>query len=331
MRTHLPFPALCYLAAAMASGQTVPVRITAGATSSITKHIPVSSREIYTVETSAGQTLLVDLENGDGEVQVLGPGATKPLPSVELAGPTTWMNLLAKPGSYQIAVRTKSKKPYDLLITLMDPHDPRLDPGVTPDQVSLDLGAFGGKAKLTPQRFTPLLTGELDDGWPAHLSVQNEKIEFNIMSFEGLKKRMARDPEWTKALGRLEAALQPGAKMVPPEQLPPGYADAALMLGAREEMVENQSFRALRYVGHFAQDKSPPSNPMSYILQGVSHDGRYFIMMRARCSHPSLAKPGASTPAALREVARRLAAAAPDSFKPSLTQLDAVARSLKLP
>src|SRR5258708_37622742 len=70
MRTHLLFPALCYLAAAVASGQTVPVRITAGATVSITNHDHASSREIYTVAASAGQTLLVDLENGEGEVQV---------------------------------------------------------------------------------------------------------------------------------------------------------------------------------------------------------------------------------------------------------------------
>ena len=331
MRTHLLFTALSYLAAAMASGQTVPVRITAGATWSIIKHVPASSREIFTVAASAGQTLLVDLENGEGEVEVLGPGVPKPLPSVELAGPADWMNVLAKPGTYQIAVRTTTKNPYDLVITLMDPHDPRLDPGLAPDQVSLDLGSFGGKAKLTLQPFLPLLMGELDDPWPAHLSVENGKIEFKIMSLEGLKKRMARDPEWTKALGRLEAALQPGGKPVPPQQLPPGYVEAALMLGTREEIVENQSFRALRYVGHFAQDESPPSNPISYILQGISRDGRYFIMMRAQCSHPSLAKPGSTAPAALREVARRLATAAPDSFNPSLIQLDAVARSLRLP
>src|SRR5258708_1009717 len=103
---------------------------------------------------------------------------------------------------------------------------------------------------------------------------------------------MARDPEWTRGLGRLEAALKPGGKMVPPEQLPPGNSEAALMLGAREEIVENQWFRALRYVGCFAQGISAPSNPMSYILQGVSRDGRLFIMMRAPSSHPSLAKPG---------------------------------------
>ncbi|HYL75378.1 MAG TPA: hypothetical protein VEU96_14295 [Bryobacteraceae bacterium] len=331
MRTHLLFAALCSMAAAMASGQTVPVRITAGATVSITKHIPASSREIYTVEASAGQTLLADLENGEGEVQVLGPGATKPLPSIDVGGPSVWMNVLAKAGTYQIAVRTTSKKPYDLAITLMDPHDPRLDPGVTPDQVSLDLGAFGGKSKLKPQPFTPLLRGDQNDGWPAHLSVENEKIEFKIMSLEGLRKRMALDQEWAKGLGRLEAALKPGGKTIPPEQLPPGNSEAALLLSAREEMVENQSFRALRYVGFFAQDVVPPSNPLSYILQGVSSDGRYFIMMSAQCSHPSLAKPGARTPAALKEVARRLTAAAPDSFKPSLTQLDAVARSLRLP
>ena len=119
--------------------------------------------------------------------------------------------------------------------------------------------------------------------------------------------------------------------MAQPSQLPPGYVDAALMLGSREEIVENPSFRALRYLGHFAQDESAPRNPMTYVLQGISRDGRYFITMRTQTSHPSLAKPGASTPAALKEVARRLAAASPDSFKPSLTQLDAIARSLRLP
>ena len=331
MRTYLLFPALGYLAAAIAGGQTVPVRITPGATVSITKHTPTSSREIYTVTASAGQTLLVDVESGEGEVQVLGTGATTPLPSVDLAGASDWMNVLAKPGTYQIAVQTKSKKPYDLLITLMDPHDPRLDPGITPGQVSLDLGAFGGKAKLTSMPFRPRLAGELDEGWPAHLSVQNVKIEFKIMSFEGLKKRMARDREWTPALGRLEAGLKPGGKMIPPEQLPPANIEAALRLGAREEIVENQSFRALRYVGYFAQDVTPPSNPLSYILQGVSRDGRYFIQLRAQSSHPSLAKPGTGTSAALSEVKRRLATAPPDSFNPSLTELDAVARSLRLP
>jgi hypothetical protein len=119
--------------------------------------------------------------------------------------------------------------------------------------------------------------------------------------------------------------------MIPPGQLPPGNVEAALRMGAREEIVENQSFRALRYVGYFAQDVTPPSNPISYILQGVSRDGRHFIMLSAQTSHASVAKPGASTPAAMREVARRLAAATPDSFTPSLTQLDAVARSLRLP
>src|SRR5258708_13321993 len=137
MRTHLLFAALFYLAAAMASGQTVPVRITAGAPVSIIKHIPASSREIYTVAASGGQTLLVDLENGEGEVQVLGPGATKPLPSVELAGPTHWMNVLPKPGTYQTAVPTTSKKPYDPPITVMDPHPPSLHPQLPPPHASL--------------------------------------------------------------------------------------------------------------------------------------------------------------------------------------------------
>jgi hypothetical protein len=337
MRLRALLPTLCFLAAAMTSGQTVPVKITAGATVSITKHVPASSREVYTVAAAAGQTLLADLENGGGEVQVLGPGSANPSPSVELGGPSVWMNVLTKPGTYQIAVRTSSKKPYDLLITLMDPHDPRLDPGIAAGQVSLDLGALGGKAKLSPRPFTPLLTGEIDDGWPAHLSAENDKVEFKIMSFEGLKKRMARDPEWTQALARLEAAVKPGGKAVPPGQLPPGEADAALSFGTRLEFVESPSFRALRYIGQFAQDDGTPSNPLTYVLWGISRDGRYFIRMRTEIAHPSLSKPwvgmnmGPKLRALQAEASRRLTAAAPDSFQPSLTKLDAIAQSLRLP
>src|SRR5258706_3379483 len=101
MRLRAVISTVCFLAAAIASGQTLPVKIAAGATVSIRKHVPTSNREIYTVTVSARQTLLVDLENTEGELQVLEPGATKPLPSVELAGPTDWMNVIAKPGGYQ--------------------------------------------------------------------------------------------------------------------------------------------------------------------------------------------------------------------------------------
>src|ERR1039457_5132274 len=72
MGSRVPLPALCYLAAMMASAQTVPVQIAPGATVSITRHVPASSREIYTVTASAGQTLLVNQENSEGELQVLG-------------------------------------------------------------------------------------------------------------------------------------------------------------------------------------------------------------------------------------------------------------------
>jgi hypothetical protein len=346
MRLHALFPTLCYLAATIASGQTVPVRITAGATVAINKHVPASSREIYTVTALAGQTLLVNVVDGQAELQVLaqGDGQTKPLPSVKIsvdpASPSDWMNVLSKPGTYQIAVRTSSKKTYDLAITLMDPRDPRLDPGLTPDKVSLDLGAFGGKAKLSLKPFDALFSEDLGDGLPARLSIENEKIEFWIASFEGLKKykKMTRPAaEWNKGLERLEAALKPGGQAVPPGQLPPGEADAALSFGARVEVVENPSFRALRYIGQFAQDTGTPSNPLTYILWGIGRDGRYFIGMRTQIEHPLLSKPwagmneGPKLRALQAEAARRLSGASPESFKPSLTQLDAVARSLRLP
>ena len=80
------------------------------------------------------------------------------------------------------------------------------------------------------------------------------------MSLDGLKKRLARDTTWITQLGRLEAALRPAGKVVAPQLLPPDYSDAALLFGARVEFVEGPSFRALRYVGEFAQDVATPWN-----------------------------------------------------------------------
>lgn len=286
----------------------------------------------------AGQTLLVDLEDSDGVVQVSQPGATSgPLPSVDFGAPGDWMNVLPKAGAYEIAIRTASKKPYGLRITLLDPHDPRLDPGIAPDRVSLDLGPLGGKAKLALAPFQPVLNGDVDDGWPANLFVLHDRIEFRIMSLDGLKKRQANNAAWLAQLARLEAALRPGGKLVAPELLPPGYPDAELAFGARVEYIDEPAFRAIRYIGQFAQDVATPSNPLTYILFGITRDSKSFILMRAEISHPSLAKTaaivqgGPKLKAQQAEAARRLAAAPPESFQPGLGQLDGIARSLRLP
>jgi hypothetical protein len=281
---------------------------------------------------------VVNLEQSEGAVQIFGPGAAAtPLPSVDLGAPEDWMNALSKTGTYEIAVRTPSKKPYDLRVTLIDPHDPRLDPGVTPGQVSLDLGALGGKVKLALEPFRPLLTGDIDEPWPANLWVQNDRVEFRIMSLDGLRKRMAIDKNWIAPLGRLETALRPGGKALAPEMMPPGNSEAALLFGAREEYVEGPSVRALRYIGQFAQDTFAPSNPLTYILFGVSRDGKYFVVLRGEISHPSLPKretymaEGPKLKALQAEAARRLTAQPAESFQPGLSQLDGIIRSLRLP
>ncbi len=327
------------LAAAIASAQSIPVKVPAGMTTTIAKHIPASTRERFAMEATSGQTLLVDLDDSKGAVEIFGPAAagTKPLPSIDLGGSNDWMNVLSKTGTYEIAVRPSSKKPYDLSITLMDPHDPRLDPGLTADKVSLDLGVLGGKPKLSFEPFHPALGGEIDDPWPANLFVQQEHVEFRIMSLEGLKKRMARDKEWMAQLGRLEAALKPGGKLVTPELLPPGSSDAAMMFGSRMEYVEGPSVRALRYIGQFAQEDLPPTDSLTYVLYGISRDGKYFVAIRSEVSFPPLPKSvgvvpvGPKLKALQADASRRLNAAKPEVFKPPLGQLDAIARTLRLP
>jgi len=328
------------LLAAVALGQTIPVQVQVGATANISKHVPAGPRERFSVAVSAGQTLLVDLDDYDGSVQIFGPmpGGTKPLPSVEIGGgKSDWMNVVAKTGTYEIAVHPSKPKPFDLHVTLMDPHDGRIDPGITPDKISVDLGPLGGKPKFKLEPFHPSLPGELDDPWPADLVAQQDHLEIRVMSLDGLKKRMARDKEWPTALARLEAALKPGGKIIAPQSLPPGSSEAALLFGARAEFVEGTSIRGIRYIGQFAQDDFGPAQLLSYVFFGISRDGKYFVTVQGEITFPELPKEGAPISAGPKlkalqaDAARRLNAAKPEAFKPSLVQLDAVAKTLKLP
>lgn len=95
-------------------------------------------------------------------------------------------------------------------------------------------------------------------------------------------------------------------------------------------------------------DEDYPSDNLGYIFEGISNDGRYFILIRADISHPDQKRlhpkrqingppghtwespdPKVDAPARI-QLERNLAAAEPASFQPNLDQLDAVIRSLKL-
>ena len=325
------------------------VSVTAGATASLTR--PAGrDRESFNVAAKAGQSLLVEINvsnveksNSSDQLHIFPPGGgTKPLTSTLSEDISAHvMSVLPNAGVYRVEVFRSSKKAYDLRITLMDPNDPRIDPGITAAKLSINTGTIGKKGPFRLKPIYPVVMGDADEFWPASLVL--EEPDIRVMSLDGLKKTHWMDDRgWLKALAGLEAALKPGTKPIAPKALPPSSPDADLIMGARPETLEGKSFRAIRFIASYSQAEDPPHNPMEYVAQGISSDGRYYVMMRAKISHPAVdAEAKTKLPsgekqyaAAVRAVTARivpkLEAAAPDSFKPSLAQLDAVFKSLTI-
>lgn len=340
--------ALCLAASAQAP---VTVAVAAGETKTLTRDKLSSGHETFSVSAKGGQTLLVEINltgnqeaDGNDRLEVLAPGSSQPLRSNtdNDEGAMHWIRALPRTGAYRIVVRRPSRKPYSLLIALIDPHDPRIDPGIAADQVHLDLSGLGIKEPFSLQPFSPVVSDELIEPWPAHLGVVTDKLEIRILPIEGIRKTLGDDKDFAPRLEKLQAALR-DKKPFAAEDLPfSPYEDSAVDLAMRPEFLEGKSFQALRWVASFSQDPpSAPANPLSYILEGISRNGRYLLLIRGEIVHPSLKteaelpqdvqQDGPQMQAMRKQVARTIAKAAPDSFQPNLAQLDAIVRSLQLP
>ena len=279
-----------------------------------------------------------------------------------------WVGQLSRTGVYELVLHRSSPEPYRVRLTLMDPHDPRLDPGITPARVSIDLSLWGPATKLVPQPFYPPTFSGVDDNWPAQLAVDTNGLEFRIMSVDGIKKTLWEDADWMKGLSRLESALRPGGTVATPDLLPLSvYQDSHICFWGKQQTVEGRTWRGFRWIGWYAQACAggPISGPlpMQYIFEAISRDGKYFIVMLADTAylHPPLEWQGsldaeskkfnkliAPLPIGpernraiealdregerlLRELVNlRLNQAQPSSFKPDLRQLDAAVRTLEL-
>jgi hypothetical protein len=205
---------------------------------------------------------------------------------IQEAGLGCWIGPLFKTGTYRLILRRSSSKSYRLRITLMEPHDPRVDPGISPRQVSMDTTLWGTAFSLSRQPFDPPHLDGLEDNWPAHLALITKGLEFRIMSVEGIKRTSWEDDRWPQGLARLESVLQPDGKTSPPDLLPLAvYQDAGLCFWGKQELVEGNAWRGLRWIGWYAQDCSggPVTAPLpvKYVLEAISRDGKYFILMLA--------------------------------------------------
>jgi hypothetical protein len=287
---------------------------------------------------------------------------------IQDAGLGCWVGSISKTGAYQLILRRLSKKPYRLKITLMAPDDPRVDPGISQRQISMDTSLWGTRFSLSQQPYDPPHLDGIEQNWPAHLALLTRNLQFRIMSVDGLKKTPWEDDSWMPGLARLEAALRPGGSLSAPDQLPLAlYQDSHLCFWGKQELVEGKTWRGLRWIGWYAQDCSggpvTDPEPMNYIFEAISKNGQYFIMVFAGIAylHPTsdwarildedaekterLVNPkpvgpermqaieaiDRETDRALRNTINlRLDQAQTSSFDPDLRRIDAAVRSLEL-
>jgi hypothetical protein len=331
---------LPFLACLLSGQELTAVRLTPGVTATL-KRNPAGLRESFAVTASAGQTLLVELNIGgpyagtDGDrIQVSGPGNR--IVDLGPAGdpPLDWIGVLPQPGTYLVTVLRAVKKPYVLRLTLMDPHDPRIDLGLRASQIFLP--ALAKQIKWSHEIFWPVIP-DLAEFGPDRLQALVGHMSVCVMTVEGFKKTWWFEDEGARRVARLEAALKSGVVNGPPQELPGQATEHAdLVFFAARKVIHGPGLRAVRWVGAYDQTDSGPVDPIAFAADGITPDGRYFVMIRVLVSHPAV--PNAAAIPAERDrlvdfrknLARKLDSAPPDSFTPSLERLDEIVRSFAI-
>jgi hypothetical protein len=334
----------------------LPIRVASGTTATLDRASP-SGREVFGLQAAAGQTLLLELnaccakcaktdDDKADDVRVVLADAKQPESvSSRLSHdslPWYWMNVLPSSGNYHIVVNRPSKKRYNLRVTLMDADDPRLTPSISADRVSISAGLLPQGKTLALKAFEPQSFCEIDDRLPAHLSAEGMGFDLQIMSLEGLKKAWWGDPEGLAHIARLELALRQGTKPSKPPLL--AFQDAALTYWGGIELIEGKSWRGLRWIAAYAQDRSSLENPLQYMLEAITNDGRYFILIHVDIEYLNRPRELSQLSSAQvkqldnpkvfqafeQKVRAALNGALPEFFKPNLGNLDGAARSVEL-
>jgi hypothetical protein len=93
---------------------------------------------------------------------------------------------LPETGSYQVGFDPPAQAS-GLKFSLLASDDPMVDPGLKPDQISIDFGSF---TKSKQMKFVPFgqFKGCVDDWEPSHWALDDNRVEFRIMQVAGYKK-----------------------------------------------------------------------------------------------------------------------------------------------
>jgi len=304
-----------------------------------TQRTPTGKIESFPVAAKAGQTLLVEVnvdntsrDAGDHKIAVFDPAA-KPLES-SLGEDTSlnWMGRLAVSGNYRVQIACPGPKPYALRVTLLDANDPRLDPGVRPEQISIV--DPGHRIKWSREAFFPVVL-EVSDFGPAHWKSAGGTLDITVLPIEGVRKTWWIENTGPKAVARLEAALQ-GKGGIDPHGLPGDLnSDAALTFATQARRIDGPGIRAVRWLGNYDQSDSSPITPLTYAVDGITSDGKLLVVARGTTGHRALPKDvldleGARLHDYRRQMGRRLDSEAASSFSPDLEKLDAIVRSIQV-
>jgi hypothetical protein len=235
--------------------------------------------------------------------------------------------------------------------------DPRVDPGLAPTSLRIDLAALG----ITPTRAQvgadPLYLGSPPPtGWPAHLELYSGKPEpdrdflyagdgrfwlglFPALGIRRLYGAVPGHPATHDPLRALDALLAAAKPIKPAADLPffPGK-EAEIFFAAEAKTLTVGCFAAVRYVARFSQEDDAPYPALSYIVQGLSRDKRFFLSVEAAVAPPALAgfaaaPDGLSKPARARykTALAQLLSSSPERFTPSVVRLDQALQSLQGP
>jgi len=236
---------------------------------------------------------------------------------------------LPETGDYRVRLAPLGAQ-LTISFSLIEKHDPMLDPGLRPDQVSIDFGEFGRNPRS--RDFTQLCA---DETRPAHLVRADGLPTIRIMQVAGYNSRFGNEAE----MSRLAALLStndspPNFNTLPYEHSTP-YS-----FWVEQESIKGDGWHGLRWV-EGQLPKGDYDGSLRYVFEGLTSDGRIFIWFYANLQHPEFnhvvyGKQDSDTPvpktaSAVRELLEKeLASAGPDSFSPNLKKLDAVVSSLKV-
>ena len=343
---------------AQTRSQVAPIRIAAGESVTL-ERAAAKGDDVFELRAKAGQTLVLE-ENGYWPAAVRADPTDVPGVRVFLADSShtkdvegsrgcldwRWIGVLPTSVVYHIVVSRRSEKRYRLRVSLLGPHDPIFDPGITADRISIGAGLFPPETKLTLKAFHPADYTDycsplpLDGDLPAHLCLEDKHAWLGIMSVEGLKKA---NPTWVMEgdLAELERIVPYALPLKP---LFSGYDDAPLAHWGRLEYFEAKSWRGLRWLAEYYPENDGLHNPLMYFFAAISADRKYFIWFRADINYlnapPELSELTGEQRARLDDpttyetfqskVKIALTNASPKSFKPGLDELDAFVRSLEL-